>query len=127
MKNKISNFEIYDEKNVSWKYSGNKVELIFNNSIEAFFIEHLNEVIVIADINEVGANNLFVYDLTGEIKINPEMPKLNSPVEGVYTMCFAPGSDKQEVVLISEANSPYDTACTFDVTKGEFSSFHPTK
>lgn len=127
MKNKILNFKINEKKNVSWEYLNNKIELSFNYPIEAHLFDERNVVVVIADIKDAGSNNLFVYNANGEIKINPEMPELNSQVEGVYTMFYKPNSIKQEVVLISEAYSPYDTACTFDIASGNFSNFHPTK
>ncbi|WDE03670.1 hypothetical protein SG34_020120 [Thalassomonas viridans] len=123
IKNFIKNEELGE---VLWDFNGKKIEKKFRKRIQAELIADKNFVVVIANHKEVGNRNLFIYDEAGNIKSNPEMPKLTLPVEGVYSIWFVPGKEEQKVVLLTDENSPFDTACTFNLNTGVFSKFHRT-
>jgi len=114
-------------KQISWVSNGTIVIKAFGGEIFAYLIDELDEVLVLADSTFDGPNNLFIYNGDGSERLNPVMPALKKPVDGVYAIWFVKGLMKQEVILLSEEYSPYNTGCTFDLKAGVFSNFHPSK
>lgn len=124
----IDNF-IRNEKlgEVLWESNGKKIKKTFINKIQAELVKTDNLVMVIASHKEVGAKNLFIFDEQGNIKLNPEMPILSSPVKGIYSVWYIPDNEEQKIILLTDENSPFDTACTLNFKTGKFYDFHRTK
>lgn len=124
----ISKFKLSkDEKTVSWQHAGQAVQLTFQYPVAAHHVVPQHEVLVQSDVRESGPTNLTIYSPDGSVKAQPAMPKLKSPVDGVYAVWFVPNQPQVTVVLLTEASKPYDTACSFDLTTHTFSKCHPTK
>ena len=114
-------------KQVPWVSNGSIVIKTFSGEVFAYLIDELDEVLILADSMFDGPENLFIYNGDGGERLNPAMPTINNPVDGIYSIWFVKGLMKQEVILLSEEYSPYDTGCTFDLETGDFSNFHPSK
>lgn len=128
MTKKITNLFVDENKNtITWLYDGNVISKKFKGELFAYSIDELDEVLILADSDFDGPNNLFIYKCDGTLRLNPNMPKLSKPVNGIYSIWFIKGVLKQEVILLSDKYSPYDTSCTFNLIDGLFSNFHPSK
>jgi len=123
----IKNFTLVNEKKVSWTFHNEKMEMEFKLPVEAYYVSHRDEILVLTDVDEFGSENLLILSGDGGIRLKSKMPDLEKPAFGVYSIWFVDGSDTQEVILNSEMFSPYDTGCLMDLETGVFSDFHPSK
>ena len=129
MMQRIENFEgEFGYKTIRWIYNGKKIEKHFKRPVfDAYNLLDRNEVLVIADFEEVGNRNLIIFDATGKKKATPKMPKLSKAVRGVYSIWYKEGVDQQITILLTEHFNPYDTKCIFDLNTYEFYDFSPSK
>jgi len=127
MSDKIANLKVEPNDAVKWDFNGTQISKPFKGDVFAYYVEPLNEVLVLADPDLVGPNNIYIYSSDGSLRLNPPMPKLNSGVNGVYAIWYIPGDLKQETILLTDEFLPYDAGCTFNIRDGLFSDFHPSK
>lgn len=127
MSSKVDSLFVQPNKTVEWLCDGTLISKPFKGDVCAYYVEPLNEVLVLADSEFDGPRNVFIYRADGTLRLNPQMPKLKSNVSGVYAIWFIAGKLQHEAVLLTNEFLPYDTGCTFDLEDGIFSNFHPTK
>lgn len=127
MEKQILNFKILSDTEIGWICDNKEVNLSFTHPVRCYHIQHRDEVVVVGDTNEFGPKNLIVYSADGTVRARPKMPVLDKPVEGVYSVWFVEGKDKQNTILLSDNYAPYDTGCIVDFSTCEFSDFHPAK
>lgn len=94
---------------------------------QAVYISGKQEFVVIADNRETGPNNLFIYDSFGKVIANPEMPEMDTKVDGVYSMWYVEGSNEQTLILLTPERTHYETKCTFSLSGHSFSDFSATR
>lgn len=127
MKDLVS-LEVIDDKKVRWVHNDSEAEISFSRNIfQAVYLERFHQFLIIADYREVGKNNLFIYDADGEIIARPEMPDLNTTVDGVYAIWYVAGKTEQTIVLLTPDQANYETKCNFSLLDYSFSDFSLTK
>lgn len=120
---KVSNSRI-----VTWNFQGKEYAISFKNNL--FQVEYLkarNQLLILADYEETGNRNLFVYDAKGTVLSNPKIPDSHSSIIGIYSIWFVDGNEKQTVVFATAKNENYDLKCDFNLTDFTFSEFSLTK
>lgn len=117
-----------DSKIVSWKNKNKSIKIQFQRPVfRAILSKYADGVVVIADNEEVGANNLFIYNRDGTLRANPDIPKKDIKFKGIYDMWYVENQVEQTIVLISDKNTDYDTKCFFNLNDNTFSNFSLTK
>lgn len=119
----VENFKVVPNKGVEW----GDVFIPFTGGIEAIFIHHRCEIVLIGDSRLHGIDNLFIYCKKGTLRLRPKIFIENMDLKGVYTMWYKKGDDLQTIILESDFYSPYDTACTLDLRTGDIGTCHPSK
>ena len=117
-----------NSKIVSWSHGKNIVKKKFSKPIfQGVYVKFLDLIIIIADYREVGSNNIFVYNMKGSIKFNPNMPDKRFKIYGAYSMWYIENNIEQDVVLLTNDNKNYEIKCKYNLLHNTFSNFSLTK
>ncbi len=128
MTQKVQKFSFDKNTGIAeWEYNGQRVSKTFSGETLAYYASNLDQVLVVADPQINGPNNIFIYNPGGTLNMRPNMPTLSKPVNGVYAVWFIDNNIEQETILLSGEYNPYDTGCTFNLKTGQFYNFHPSK
>ncbi|WP_129714819.1 hypothetical protein [Pedobacter sp. SYP-B3415] len=119
--------EVSDHQ-VFWELEGKSIDIKFRQRIfQAQYVPHTAQVIIIADYRETGPQNLFVYNICGELVSKPEMPSFNAEILGVYSIWYVAAEDEQTIVLSTSNSDQYDVKCTFNLRNYTFSDVSLTR
>ncbi len=124
MSNIIEFANISEEKKlISWYCNGQKIQRVFEYSIQLFFL--LNDetgIVVLGSVDEFGKNNALIINADGSTRFFLAIPeKIQYPIE-IYDVYYELG------ILTAVVSAKYNMyAYVFDEQTGEILNVHETR